>query len=43
MPQEPDWHGYGQSEIVADDGTVLAKVKDNLANEIIYADLPTVN
>ena len=40
VPVKPDWHGYGQSEIIAFDGTVLARVKNDLATEIIYADLP---
>ena len=43
VPPTPDWRGYGQTEIIADDGTVLAKVKNDLADEIIYADLPMGN
>ncbi len=36
----PDWHGYGQSRIISAGGKVLAKVTDDLAEEIIYAHLP---
>jgi predicted amidohydrolase len=40
VPDKPEWHGYGQSEIIARDGRVLAKAGSDLAEEIIYADLP---
>jgi len=40
IPDMPGWHGYGQSEIIANDGKILARVKNDLGNEIIYADLP---
>jgi predicted amidohydrolase len=37
---EPDWHGWGQSRIIDRRGTVLARAKNNRAEEIVYADLP---
>jgi len=40
VPQKPDWHGYGQSLIIRRTGEVVARVKNDLANEILYADLP---
>lgn len=40
VPEKPDWHGYGQSLIIARTGQVLARVKHDLEEEIIYADLP---
>ena len=36
----PDWYGYGQSEIIARTGRILARAKNDLGNEILYADLP---
>jgi predicted amidohydrolase len=40
VPAKPAWHGYGQSLVILRSGTVAAKAKSDLANEIIYADLP---
>ncbi len=40
MPAKPAWHGYGQSLIIRRNGKVAAKVKNDLGNELIYADLP---
>jgi predicted amidohydrolase len=40
VPDLPGWHGYGQSMIVRRSGAVAARVKNDLGNEIIYADLP---
>jgi predicted amidohydrolase len=40
VPDRPGWHGYGQSEIIGRDGKILARAKNDLGNEIIYADLP---
>ncbi len=40
VPDPVGWHGYGQSEIIARTGKVLARAKNDLGNEIIYADLP---
>jgi len=40
VEKRPAWSGYGQSEIIARDGRILARVKSALDNEIIYADLP---
>jgi len=40
VPERPQWHGYGQSLIIRRTGEVAAKVKSDLGNEIIYADLP---
>ena len=34
------WHGYGQSRIIDRTGKILAKVKDERAEEIVYAELP---
>jgi len=39
VPDKPGWHGYGQSLIIRRSGEVVAKVKNDLGNEIIYADL----
>jgi len=36
----PDWHGYGQSRIIAADGTILAKTDNTLREGIVYAELP---
>ena len=36
----PKWHGYGQSRIISATGKVLAGAKDDLADEIVYAELP---
>ena len=36
----PKWHGYGQSRIIDSEGMILAKVEDDLADEIVYAELP---
>ncbi|MBL7133556.1 MAG: carbon-nitrogen hydrolase family protein [Phycisphaerae bacterium] len=36
----PKWHGYGQSRIIGATGRVLAEVRDDLAEKIIYAELP---
>ena len=36
----PDWHGYGQSRIIAANGKILAKVKNDLREDIVYAELP---
>ena len=36
----PAWHGYGQSRVIAADGRILAAVTDDLAEEIVYAELP---
>lgn len=40
VPVKPDWYGYGQSRIIENDGKILARAKNDLADEIIYADLP---
>jgi predicted amidohydrolase len=40
VPDQPGWHGYGQSEIILRTGEIAARVKSDLGNEIIYADLP---
>ena len=40
VPEKPDWDGYGQSLIIRRTGEVVARVKKDLGNEIIYADLP---
>ena len=40
VPDQPGWHGYGKSEIIRRSGEVAARVKNDLGNEIIYADLP---
>ena len=42
VPPEPapNWHGYGQSRIIDAAGNLLAAVKDNLGEEIVYAELP---
>ncbi len=40
IPDQPGWHGYGQSLVIRRDGKVLARAKSDLGNEIIFADLP---
>lgn len=42
VPKQPApmWHGYGQSRIIDSAGVILAKVEDDLADEIVYAELP---
>ena len=40
VPKRPRWYGFGQSLILRRTGEVVAKVKSDLGNEIIYADLP---
>jgi len=42
VPAKPDWHGYGQSLILRRNGQVAARVKNDLVNEIVYADLEVV-
>lgn len=37
---KPTWHGYGQSCIIDRTGNILAKATDDLADEIVYADIP---
>ena len=39
VPDKPGWYGYGQTEIIRRSGEVAAKVKNDLGNEIIYAEL----
>jgi len=38
---KPDWHGYGKSLIISASGRILAKVSGDLAEEVIYAEVPT--
>jgi predicted amidohydrolase len=40
VPDQPGWHGYGQSVIIARTGVALARAKNDLGNEILYANLP---
>ncbi len=40
VPDQPGWHGYGQSEIISRTGQILARAKNDLGDEILYADLP---
>jgi predicted amidohydrolase len=40
VPDEPGWHGYGQSEIISRTGQILTRAKSDFGNEILYADLP---
>jgi len=37
---KPTWHGYGQTRIITADGKIVAKVDDDMQEQIIYADLP---
>ena len=39
VPDKPGWYGYGQTEIIRRSGEIAAKVKNDLGNEIIYAEL----
>ncbi|MEN6451432.1 MAG: carbon-nitrogen hydrolase family protein [Thermoguttaceae bacterium] len=40
VPDQPGWHGFGQSLILRRDGQTLARANSDLGNEVIYADLP---
>ena len=40
VPDKPSWSGYGQSRIISRTGRILAAAKDDLAEEIVYAELP---
>jgi predicted amidohydrolase len=40
VPDQPGWHGYGQSEIISRTGRIFVQAKSDLGNEILYADLP---
>ncbi|MEN6498177.1 MAG: hypothetical protein ABFD16_28080, partial [Thermoguttaceae bacterium] len=40
VPQQPIWSGYGHTRIIRRTGEVVARAKDDLANGIVYADLP---
>ena len=35
-----DWHGYGMSKIISNEGKILASARENVGTEILYADLP---
>jgi len=37
---KPDWHGYGKSLIISAAGKILAKARRDLAEEIVYAEVP---
>jgi predicted amidohydrolase len=39
IPDHAGWSGYGHSLILLRDGTTAARVKNDIGNEIIYADL----
>jgi len=39
VAERPAWHGYGQSVIIGRGGQILAKTKNDLGNEILYAEL----
>jgi predicted amidohydrolase len=40
VPEAQPWHGWGHTLILSRNGKTLAKVKSDVGNEIIYADLP---
>ena len=40
VPDTPGWSGYGQSRIIRRDGTIIARPRSDIGNEILYADLP---
>jgi len=40
VPRKPAWHGYGHSLIIDRTGRVLARARDDLAEEIVYARIP---
>lgn len=40
VPDTAGWFGYGQSRIILRDGTIAAKARSDIGNEILYADLP---
>ena len=37
---KPTWHGYGQSLIISSKGKILAKAKNDLAEETVFAEIP---
>lgn len=41
VDQKQKWRGYGFSEIISNQGTVVAAAKRLYGSEIVYADLPT--
>jgi predicted amidohydrolase len=40
LSQKPDWFGYGHSLILTREGVALTRCKDDLTEEILYAELP---
>jgi predicted amidohydrolase len=40
IPDQPGWHGYGQSLVISRNGAVLARAQSDLGNEIVFAELP---
>jgi hypothetical protein len=43
VDKKQKWRGYGFSEIISNEGKVVASAKSLYGSEIIYADLPTAN
>ncbi len=41
VDEKQDWRGYGFSEIISNEGKVVASAKSLYGSEIVYADLPT--
>ena len=41
VPERPDWCGYGQSRVITADGSIAARARDDLGEEIVLADLPS--
>jgi deaminated glutathione amidase len=39
IPDQAGWHGYGKTLIIQRSGEVAARVKNDIGNEIIYAEL----
>ena len=40
VPGKVDWHGHGESRIIARTGKILAKPKKKIGETILYAELP---
>jgi predicted amidohydrolase len=41
VDEKQKWRGYGFSEIISNEGRIVASAKSLCGSEIIYADLPT--
>jgi predicted amidohydrolase len=40
VDRAPEWHGYGYSQVISKDGSVLNRARTKTGDEIVYARLP---